>query len=200
VPLRGERDWRDFKHWLLETELYRPVKTREPLLVWVGPRTGLPILAYGLDYPTAKMVVLEPAAAHRAALAELQSANDLDLQVMPYALDTHTGYALLHRVAEQGGARYRLEARRSQSFQQVETGTLYWLKQQLVEPMDLLYLNVPGREEALMGQIDEALARHIRRLCLKVNRPLVNTPRLLRWGQELGYRTRHCGDYLFWES
>lgn len=199
VPLAEERDWRDFKHWLLETELYRPVKTREPLLVWVGPRSGLPILAYGLDYPTAKMVVLEPAAAHRAALAELERANDLDLQVMPYALDTSAGYGLLHRVAAKDGARYRLDARRSQSFQQVETRNLYWLKRRLVEPMDLLYLNVPGREEALVGQIDAASARHIRRLCVKVGSPLVNSARLLRWGKELGYTVRRSGDFLFWE-
>ncbi|MDR9443196.1 MAG: hypothetical protein RI842_10805 [Schleiferiaceae bacterium] len=30
VPLRGERDWRDFKHWLLETELYRQQNQKTP--------------------------------------------------------------------------------------------------------------------------------------------------------------------------
>jgi len=198
--LAEERDWLDFKWWLLETELYRPVQTRDPLLVWVGPRYGLPVLPYFLDYPTAKMVALEPAGAHRAALEEFIEANGMDMQVLPYALDTEAGSGLLHRVAVKGGAQYRLDAMRSQSFQQVETCTLEWLKRQLVEPMDLLYLNVPGREEALLGQVDAALARHIRRLCVKVDTPLVNRARLQRWGEDLGYQVKGVGDYLFWEG
>lgn len=195
-------DWTDlwmFRRIFLEPDFFQALQVSEPLIVSVGSRNGLDVALYHQAYPTAKMVLLEPSPAHRKRIQDLLSINKIDCQMLKLGLDRASGFRLMHRIASPWGARYRLDALYSQSFFQVETCNLAWLQKFLVEPIDLLLLRVPGKEENILTTVDGHLARFLPRIHLVSSSEMTNLARIEKHFARLGYRSQRKGAELLLE-
>lgn len=195
-------DWTDlwmFRRIFLEPDFFQALQVSDPLIVSVGSRNGMDLALYHLAYPTAKMVVLEPSPAHREKVQQVLSKNKIDAQVLKFGLDRASGFRLMHRVASSWGARYRLDALYSQSFFQVETCNLAWLQKFLVEPIDLLLLRVPGKEENILTTVNGRLANFLPRIHLVSSSKMTNLALIQKHFARLGYQSTRKEGELYLE-
>lgn len=188
-------DLKRFHTVFIEDRFFLPLRTSQPLLVSVGSRNGFDIIKFDLDYPAGKLLVLEPSAENRSVIKENFAKNRVDASVLPYALAAESGKAFLYKEVSREGDRYLLDAIKAQSFTRVETRTMAWLLNHLLEPIDLILLNVPGKEEEIILSINDHMAFFIKRLLLKENTLLINSRKIVRHMQSLGYFHEKRGRY-----
>lgn len=186
-----------FRTIFLEDRLFMPLRTSEPLIISVGSRNGYDIIKYDLDYPGGKLLVLEPSAANRSVIRDNFQINRVDALILPYALTANQGKAILYKQVSSVGDRYLLDAIQAQSFSRVETRDIYWLLNHVLEPVDLLILNIPGYEEEVMLSLGDDMNFTIRRIILKENALLVNSRKIVKHMQSLGYFHHKKGRYHF---
>lgn len=190
-------DLKRFQTVFIEDRFFMPLRTTEPLLVSVGSRNGFDIIKFDLDYPSGKLLVLEPSAENRCVIKENFAKNRVDASILPFALAGESGKTFLYKEVSAEGNRYLLDAIKAQSFSRVETRTMGWLLNHLLEPIDLILLNVPGKEEEVILSINDDMAFLIKRLLLKENTLLINSKRIVRHMQSLGYFHEKRGRYHF---
>lgn len=188
-------DLKRFHTVFIEDRFFIPLRTNEPLLVSVGSRNGFDIIKFDLDYPSGKLLVLEPSAENRSVIKENFAKNRVDASILPFALAGESGKTFLYREVSREGDRYLLDAIKAQSFTRVETRTMAWLLNHLLEPIDLILLNVPGKEEEIILSINDHMAFMIKRLLLKENTLLINAKKIVRHMQSLGYFHEKRGRY-----